>query len=358
MPDAEDLWWSWVVLAALHRTTGDPSCRFDPDDLVLSLDATDGSWLRMQRVLGSRSVLWGRSTLAAPAPADARRGAPDWALTEATDGDRPTFVAWHAHGEWDLSHHDEDDGLVPLLRPVLAVDPRLVALARAGDLVAGHLADHLPGPRPDECHLAAGLALVAAAGATPPAATAGSVLSRLRYQIHEQMRDAAEGRVVPAGAGGSGADRMLLQRPPAVVHWARTNGPGTPFTWSVMWLRGEAVPGAGNTRLPDAVRRSLTNVLTELHRSEAGEESGAWLFARVHSPDGVVVAFDRAFDSWPSWFAVHDRDRGPSLADLAWEMSQRAPAWRPTWASLLPHRCDGPTVSRRLRADDGPRPSG
>ncbi|MCW2818524.1 MAG: hypothetical protein JWR42_1311 [Marmoricola sp.] len=324
MPDADDLWWSWVVLSALHRVTGDASFRFDPDDLVLGLDTPDGSWLRMQRVLGSRSVLWGRSDLATPAPADARRGAPDWALTEATGGDRPTLVAWHAHGEWDLSHHDEDDGLLPLLRPVLAVDPRLVALARTGALEAHHLAAHVPGPHVDEGDLLAALALVAAAGGTAPAATAGSVLSRLRHQIHEQMRDAAE------------ADRVLLQRPPAVVHWARANGPRMPFTWSVMWLRGEAVPGAGSTRLPDAVRRSLTNVLAELHRSEAGEESGAWLFARVHSPDGVVVAFDRAFDSWPSWFAVHHRDRGPSLVDLAWEMSQRGSAWRPAWASLLP----------------------
>ncbi|MCW2867828.1 MAG: hypothetical protein JWR20_2016 [Marmoricola sp.] len=348
MPDAEDLWWSWVVLSALHRAAGDRSCGFDPEELVLSLDAPDGSWLRLQRVLGSRLVLWGRSALAAPAPADARRGAPDWALSQATHGDRPTVVAWHAHGEWDLSHHGEDDGLLPLLRPVLAVDPRLVAVARAGDLDADRLAAHLPAPRPPERDLEAALALVAAADAAPAAGPAVSVLTRLRDQVHQQMRDAVErheaaddpgGPGGPPGPGsprGSGADRVLLQRPPAVVHWARTNGPGTPFTWSVMWLRGEAVPGAGNTRLPDPVRRSLTNVLAELHRSEAGEESGAWLFARVHSPDGVVVAFDRAFDSWPDWYAVHHRDRGPSLADLAWEMSQRAPAWRPAWASLLP----------------------
>jgi hypothetical protein len=51
-----------------------------------------------------------------------------------------------------------------------------------------------------------------------------------------------------------------------------------------------------------------------------------------------VVRFDRAFDSWPSWYQVQRASEGPSLAELAWEMAQRAPRWRPAWASLLPPR--------------------
>src|SRR6478609_11024853 len=134
LPDAEDLWWSWVVLAALHRAVGNDACRFRSKDLLLALDSQDGSWLRMQKTQGSRTVLWGRSALAPESPPDARRGAPDWALSEATDERLPTFLAWHAHGEWDTSAPCDDVGAVHLLRPLLTVDPRIVTLGREGRL--------------------------------------------------------------------------------------------------------------------------------------------------------------------------------------------------------------------------------
>ncbi len=91
-------------------------------------------------------------------------------------------------------------------------------------------------------------------------------------------------------------------------------------------------------------------MLGSLHRDEAGEESGAWLFARVTS-DGVVVSIDRAFDSWPPWYQVQHAGDGPSLEDLAWEMGQRGRRWLPPWASLLP-------LPRDLRADVGRSPIG
>ncbi len=319
LPDAEDLWWSWVVLAALHRATGDTACRFASRELVLSLDGADGSWLRMQRIHGTRSVVWGRSALAPPAPADARRGAPDWALTDAALDERPTFVAWHVHGEWDLSDPGEDEGVLQLFRPILTMDPRVVDLGRRGQLTPARLASYAHGEQLD-----AAVELVEQAAVRPPPTTAASVLSRLRDQIHGQMRDAGE------------RDRMLLQRHPAVVHWARVNGPGLPFTHAVMATRGRLAPAPGNTRLSASAERSLTNVLTALHHEETTEESGGWLFARVSSTDGVVVRLDRAFDSWPAWYAVQHAALGPTLEDLAWEMDQRAPAWRPAWASLLP----------------------
>ena len=130
LPDAEDLWWSWVVLAALHRAVGDETCRFEPDQVVLALDGADGSWLRMQRPHGRRTVLWGRSALAPESPPDARRGAPDWALTEATEEPAPTFLAWHAHGEWDLSA-PHDEGADP---PAPSAADRRPARRRAGAL--------------------------------------------------------------------------------------------------------------------------------------------------------------------------------------------------------------------------------
>ncbi len=319
LPDADDLWWSWVVLAALHRAVGNESCRFDAEDLVLSLDAADGSWLRMQRSHGRRAALWGRSALAPASPPDARRGAPDWALSEATAERCPTFLAWHAHGEWDTSAPCNDEGAIHLLRPLLTVDPRAVSLVRTGQASPETLATYANGEQLEEA-----VELVRLAGALPaPRSSRGSVGFRLRDQIHGQMRDAVEG------------DRMLMQRPPSLVQWSRINGPAIPFEYAVMVTRGRITPAPTNSRLPGPVVRSLTNVVTSLHREEASEESGAWLFARVTS-DGVVVRFDRAFDSWPAWFQVQHASDGPSLDDLGWEMAQRTERWRPTWASLLP----------------------
>jgi hypothetical protein len=318
LPDAEDLWWSWVVLAALHRAVGNNACRFEAKDLLLALDSPDGSWLRMQRTHGSRSVLWGRSSLAAPSPTDARRGAPDWALSDATEERRPSFFAWHAHGEWDSTALGADEGGIHLLRPLLTVDPRIVSLGREGRLTPEQLATYAHGSHLEE---AAEIARLAAA--TAPRTSRGSVRSRLRDQIHGQMRDTED------------VDRELMQRPPILVQWSRANGPGIPFDYDVMVMRGRIVPSPVNSRLATHVVRSLTNVLHTLHQDEASEESGAWLFARVTS-DGVVVRFDRAFDSWPPWYQVRHSSQGPSLDDLSWEMAQRAPEWRPPWASLLP----------------------
>jgi len=318
LPDAEDLWWSWVVLAALHRAVGDESCRFEADDLVLALDGADGSWLRMQRSHGRRVTLWGRSALAPPSPPDARSGAPDWALSEATEDCRPTFLAWHAHGEWDTSSPCIDSGAIHLLRPLLTVDPRAVELVRAGQASPEELAPYANGE-----HLAEAAELVRQAGARATRRSRGSVGFRLRDQIHGQMRDAEE------------FDRMLMQRPPTLVHWSRINGPAIPFEYAVMVIRDQIRPSRTNTPLPEPAAHSLTNVLSSLHREEANEESGAWLFARVTS-DGVVVRFERAFDSWPAWYQVHHASEGHSLEDLAWEMGQRTREWQPAWASLLP----------------------
>ena len=318
LPDAEDLWWSWVVLAALHRAAGDDACRFDDHQVLLALDGPEGSWLRMQRPHGRRAVLWGRSASAPSTRRDVRRGAPDWALSAATEDRPPSFLAWHVHGEWDTSAPCDDEGALHLLRPLLTVDPRAVELVRSGDASAETLAAYAHGE-----HLEEAAELVRRAGAPAPRRSRGTVGVRLRDQIHGQMRDAQE------------ADRMLMQRPPTLVYWSRINGPAVPFEYAVMVMRDRLSPAPTNTRLPAASQRSLTNVLGTLHREEATEESGAWLFARVTS-DGVVVRFDRAFDSWPEWYQVQHASEGPSLDDLAWEMHQRDPLWRPAWASLLP----------------------
>jgi hypothetical protein len=318
LPGADDLWWSWVVLAALHRAVDNDACRLNSRQLILSLDHPDGSWLRMRRSHGSRAVLWGRSALAPDHHPDARRDAPDWALTDATEDRRPAFVAWYSHGEWDVSTVVLDEGALQLLRPLLTVDPRLVELGRRGELTPEELASYAHGDRLDE---AAGLVLAAAAD--PPPVSAGSVRSRLRHQIHDQMRESSE------------IDRMLMRRPPILVQWSRVNGPSMAFEHAVMAVRHEFRPCPLNAALPEPAEHTLTNVLRSLHTEEASGDSGAWLFARVVS-DGVVISFDRAFDSWPRWYPTAHVSQGPALEDLAWEMAQRQPRWRPAWASLLP----------------------
>jgi hypothetical protein len=318
LPGADDLWWSWVVLAALHRAVGDETCRLDSHTLVLSLDQPDGAWLRMRRTHGSRAVLWGRSDLAADDHADARRDVPDWALSDALAEGRPSFVAWFSHGEWDTSTAAVDEGAIHLLRPLFTVDPRVIELSRLGKLTPYELARYANGDRLDEA-----ADLIAAASAEPPPVWEGSVRDRLRDQIHDQMRDAPE------------LDRMLMRRPPILVQWSRINGPAAPFEHAVMAVRHGLRCSRTNTDLPESAERSLTNVLRTLHGEEASDDSGAWLFARVTS-DGVVVTFDRAFDSWPEWYRTMHGSEGPALEDLAWEMEQRKPRWRPAWASLLP----------------------
>ena len=171
--------------------------------------------------------------------------------------------------------------------------------------------------------LAEAAELVLAAAAEPPPVSAGSVRSRLRHQIHDQMRESSE------------TDRMLMRRPPILVQWSRINGPSVPFEHAVLAVRRGFRPCATNTPLPETAEHTLTNVLRSLHTEEASEDSGAWLFARVVS-DGVVISVDRAFDSWPRWYPTAHVSQGPALEDLAWEMSQRQPQWRPAWASLLP----------------------
>ncbi len=306
------------MLAALHRAVDNDSCRFDPRQLILSLDQPDGAWLRMRRTHRSRAVLWGRSALAPDRHPDARRDAPDWALTDATEDQRPAFVAWYSHREWDVSTVVLDEGALQLLRPLLTVDPKMVELARCGRLTPAELASYANGERLEEA-----AALVLAAAAAPPPVSAGSVRSRLRHQIHDQMREAPE------------SDRMLMRRPPILVQWSRINGPEVPFEHAVMAVRHGFRHCPLNSPLPEPTQHTLTNVLRTLHTEEASEESGAWLFARVVS-DGVVVSFDRAFDSWPAWYPTAHVSQGPALEDLAWEMAQRQPRWRPAWASLLP----------------------
>ncbi|MFL6157605.1 MAG: hypothetical protein ACJ72D_16040, partial [Marmoricola sp.] len=233
---------------------------------------------------------------------DVLDGAPDWASSNAVwrsiRTTKPGFLAWYSRDGWDTSTHGMFDGVVDLLTPLLRADPHLVAQARDGSaseplLVAAH-----------------GVAHVAAQGA---------IRKRLRSQIHRQMRDTHD------------RDRGLPERPTLLARWLRVSNPGINFEHTVVVDEGELVPLGDSPWLPEAHQATLTNILRELHRDEAGEESGAWLAAQVRVSAGRIT-LARAFDSLPPWYTA----KGPTLRALSWEMQQRSPAWRPAWATLLP----------------------
>jgi hypothetical protein len=303
LASADDLWWSWAVLADCDRLPAGATTELDADEHVLQYRQGD-TWVSMQRIGGGRAVLWGRIAGAVKDAVTERvdplAGAPDWARSDAVwhsiRGVRPGFLAWHSRDGWDTSTTGMFGGVVDVLGPLLRADPHLVAAARSGETDSVLL---------EEAH---GVAHVAAQGA---------IRNRLKTQIHRQMRDTVE------------RDRGLPERPTLLARWARITEP-PPFEHVVLVDEGELVVARTGV-LPDGMLTSLTNVLHELHRAEAGEESGAWIVARVLH-DGGRITLHRAFDSLPDWYD----GTGPTLRALTWEMQQRHRRWRPAWASLLP----------------------
>jgi hypothetical protein len=307
LASADDLWWSWAVLTAAGLLPPGASSELDCAEHVLRYRHGD-SWTSMQRISGGRAVLWGRVSDsrrdAVTEHADVLAGAPDWARTDAAwqsvRTTRTGFLAWYSRDGWDTSTTGMFDGVVDLMTPLLRADPRLVAQATAGATDA---------PLLKQAH---GVAHVAAQGA---------IRNRLKEQIHRQMRDTRE------------RDRGLPERPTLLARWARVAEPWPPFAHVVVLDdEGQLAALAPDDRpLSDDLTRTLSNVLHDLHRAEAGDESGGWIAARVRF-DGSRIVLDRAFDSLPSWYA----GKGPTLRALTWEMQQRSHRWRPAWASLLP----------------------
>ena len=305
LASADDLWWSWAVLADGGLLPSGAVAALDEHEHVLDYHLGD-SWARMQRIGGGRAVLWGRMADAVrdavTERVDVLAGAPDWASSDAVWHSirevRPGFLAWYSRDGWDTSTTGLFDGVIDLLTPLLRADPRRAAAARAG---------------------ATDSPLLAAAHGVAHVAAQGTVRNRLKVQIHRQMRDTAE------------RDRGLPERPTLLARWVRITEPRGPFEHVVLVDEGELVPVSGELPLPAGAARSLANVLSELHRAEACDDSGGWILARVLF-DGTRITLDRAFDSLPDWYA----GSGPTLRSLSWEMQQRARAWRPAWSTLLP----------------------
>jgi len=304
LASADDLWWSWAVLADTRALPDGASAGLDPGDHVLQY-RLGNSWASMQRIGGGRAVLWGRvgdaTHDAVSEHANVLAGAPDWARSDAVWRSireaKPGFLAWYSRDGWDTSTSGMYDGVVALFLPLLRADPRLVAEARAG---------------------ATSSVLLEKAQGAAHVATQGAIRDRLREQVHRQMRDTPD------------RDRHLPGRPTLLARWARVTAPPRPFEHVVLVDEGRLV-GASDVPLAEAAAASLTNVLQELHRLEAGEESGAWITARVVF-DGTRIRLDRAFDGLPGWYS----GPGPTLHTLSWEMEQRSPSWRPAWSRLLP----------------------
>lgn len=305
LASADELWWSWAVLTDEGLLPDGAEAEFDAAEHVLRYRFED-SWLSLQRIAGGRAVLWGRvagaSRDAGTERIDVLDQAPDWAGTDAVWNSirvvRPGFLAWYSRDGWDTSTPGLVGGVFRLAQPLLRADPKMVASARSG------------GAESDLLRQALGVAHVAAQGA---------VRNRLKAQIHRQMRDTAE------------RDRGLPHRPALLARWARISSPPGDFRHTVFVDEGDLAPTGEPAALPEASLLSLTNVLRELHRSEADEESGAWLVAQVRYLGGAI-SMHRGFDGLPAWYD----GKGPTLRSLTWEMTQRAARWRPPWATLLP----------------------
>jgi hypothetical protein len=305
LASADELWWSWAVLTDSDMLPEGARSELDVDEHVLTYDYAD-SWAKMQRMGGGRAVLWGRSSGsmhdAIEAHLDVLEGAPDWASSNAVWRSirqaKPGFLAWYSRDGWDTCTPGMFSGAWDLLVPLIRADPKVVRAARAGETDSQLL---------KEAH---GVAHVAAQG---------SIRKRLKQQIHEQMRESTE------------RERGLPVRPTLLARWARVVEPAAPFDHVVLVDEGQLVVSRTADWLPEVMRTSLGNILTELHRSEADEESGAWLAAMVRFAEGRI-ALHRAFDSLPSWYD----GKGPTLRALTWEMQQRNTPWRPAWSTLLP----------------------
>ena len=178
LASADDLWWSWAVLADAGMLPEGAETDLDTAEHVLHYRLGD-SWAWMQRISGGRAVLWGRVADAARDAVSQRidvlAGAPDWAGSDAVwrllRATRPGFLAWYSRDGWETSTTGMFDGVVDLLSPLLRADPRQVAAAREGRSTS---------------------ALLEAARGVAHVAAQGSIRIRLREQIHRQMRDTAE----------------------------------------------------------------------------------------------------------------------------------------------------------------------
>lgn len=314
LPDADELWWRFAILAAVGISTpGDERFTHEPDDQVLTY-SEGATQLSMQRLYNGRMVLWGRIEHAEET--GEWIGIPGWATSDAVhdslDKLGATFLLWHARDGWESATTDQD--LTTALAPLLdrEIGPELIATARGGSLEDDRLTE-LGAAAVDVAHHV----LKAAAGEAPP--LQGRVRHLLALEIEAQMRRTRE------------RDRLLPQRPVPLVRWTTVAKPPAGFTYAVrastdgLVRMTDFVP-----RLPIDALRSLTNLLEQLHVDETTANGGGWLFARVRF-NGVQVHLDRAFDSRPLWASS-----APSLEELTLEMDRRDIAWRPAWASLLP----------------------
>lgn len=382
------LWTRWSTLAASLTGIGYPDVWF-VDDTGAHHDDHGGSWARFALLAGARAVLWGYDrdhsrTAAADPPIDLLTGAPDWLpwddLNPLAENDRLGFVVWHADGRWSRVRYREGvaDGLVQVVGAVLSNENTLTELSEIVTEWGGHEL-RTPTER-DEVRTAGEKLLTAATRGQ----VTGPAFERLLARVSESPLD-VKAALFAAGRGGITSGT----RPPRIAPGVRppmrrvrrlSQGEHDRLVWSAMhdatelrrpsppatgeldalvaWLQARSPGGDGRCTLlayadstslsvqpgdhppadrPGEERFALFHELTELVRAVRDAESdpryGRWLFLRVETT-ASAVRVERRYDSWPVWWS-DDGVSGPWRTNLQEEMDRRAPAWRPTWISLL-----------------------
>lgn len=329
-PRAEEVWRRWVLLAAAHVGSDDPSAVLDDHEVLHLRHGED--WVRMRSVAGQRAVVWGRTTGHPPvSTADLLDLVPDWAVgdadAEAMAADGTTYVGWFRRGNWSRLARG------PRLPAVLTDDAALAdGWTRAwpdAEAEAVHTALRTPGRGAfaevlgEVADQAADLVHRGFDGGQGPLSPAAA--EHLRQVIHQQMR-----------LGSELGDRGHPGRPVLLRQWADVNRPPGPFRFAVHAVDDLLHLSSANRGLEEAEIRSLTNVLMELRLGERDATRGAWVFAQV-TGSGARARIERAYDHWPSWY-VPGPGGDPRPKALAREMARRGPDWVPAWGALLPRR--------------------
>ena len=370
----------WGLLAATYASIGVPDV-FSLTGEGAFLDDHGGNWAAFSFAGGRRSVFFGydheySQTTDADPPIDLLDGGPPWLpwarLGELAGQGELGWCYWHDGENWQRNAaaavSGVPDGREAAAAAVLSDErasqelaaavttwaPRgaQVGGAQAGGAAAALLdaayrcavdADALRnllrlGRAADSGGLSRGLALAAAAGLTPgsrsplerEAPPAGPRPRRRRRRLSEEGHQALVWSALRSAQEAQRSVPAAHAQARQLAAWLHGHGRLRPA------VNFQICAGSSTAQELDGISyddwREVATLAKRLREAEAHPEQGRWIWLRVALTAGGV-RLERAYDHLPVWWA--GTPEGLWLRDLASEMEQRAPAWRPRWTDLL-----------------------